>query len=221
MDINVGVQSNNQRIATLKRFLSKPPVNSTALHLLIVQESPLKVFEWPLAECVPGLAHEIEAMMGEVLLDSELAECRFLLSYVDANGGVCSSKPLNMRRVPDALETPGSIAAQLDGTERASVQQQQRFCEAMMRMFLTAQQAQVQAGIQAQQSLIQIVTVLADRVVVSEERADTARENAHAVKEAVQEAMGKHEPGEVSPAMEKCFEMLERLAPVVIQKLAA
>ena len=216
MDVNHGITSNNQRIAVLKRWLSKPPLRASVCRLIAVGEPQLQLGEWTREELVPGLAHEVDALAEDHARESGLAECRFMLAFVDEQGGALLTKPMTVRRAP-AEDSAVSVAQQLDGSATSWNIQMQRHTEAMVRMFLTGQQAQVQA-------LISIIGTLSERVVDSEHRVDSARETANALRELLSEASqaeGAQENAEPSPQRERLYKLVADNLPAILLRMAA
>lgn len=218
MDVTQGIESQNKRLQVLKRWLAKPPARAAVLRLLQVGTPPLPLAQWTTDLLVPGLAHEIEALMSQHAEDLEKSEVDFLLIFETDAGQALVTKPMSVRRATSSMDDGTSIASQLDGSQQAWNQQMQRSYEALIRMFLTAQQAQTQ-------SLIAIVTTLSTKIVEGEHRTDDARELSHALREAMVEM--KHarpdddEPQRLSPAMERLFGLLEAHGPMILAKLAA
>lgn len=223
MDVQHGIESQNRRVAVLKRWLAKPPARTHALRLVAVGDPPHTLLEWPREAVVPMLAHEIDAATAEHAEEMGLAEARFLLAFVGEAGESLVTKPLSVRPPVDG-QTPLDVAAQLDGSERAFNVNLARYHEAHVRMYLTGHQALLQ-GHQAQnQMLLTICDKFATRIVESEERADAAREALHALREAMQEfreATIEDEAPAMSEAQKKFLDLAEKLAPVLLAKLGS
>lgn len=216
MDGSHVVEGQNRRTTVLKRWLSKPPTRATSLRLVTVGDPSHCLGEWGRDAIVPVLAYEIDTLTLEHAEEVGLAECRFLLCYVAEAGDVVLSKPISVRQPLSLGANPLEVAAQLDGSERSILVNQTRHHEAMMRVYISAHQCQMQAS-------LGILDKLATRLIESDERAELAREQLHQLRADImqlrEEQQDDEKDSEVPEAQKRLLDMLERFGPLLVAKL--
>lgn len=203
----------NSRLSRCIALVSKPPANAIKLVLHVVSDPPLQLGEWSREELNTSLAHEIDSMMSEHHDDAGVADSKFSASYVADDGRVVKVKTfaIRTRRGITANDAEG-LASAMDGSLQATNTLVQQTALAMVRMYLTAQQAQMQSQLQWAQLMVQQATA-------SERRAEEARELSHQIREAYAELQSREEA--LTPAQEKFYEVLSLAVPGMIQKFSA
>lgn len=160
------IEAPNTRLAKMKAFVAKPPTGATRLVVFALQGegNRFKVYEGE-APFAPMQALDAERLMSEYLDDVEERECKFQMSFVSETGKLVGApKLINYRR--ESADAAAEVQGQFfDGTGAASEVQRQRHHEAMMRMYLAAQQ-QLFSSLLAQNERLATRVVEADREVV-------------------------------------------------------
>lgn len=206
----------NSRLSRCISFVSKPPAAAEKLVLHVVSDPAIQLGEWSKEEWNTSLGHEIDAMMSEYHDDSGTSDSKFSASYNNADGRILRVKTFTARTRTRREITPGDdaagLASAMDGSMQATNTLVQQTALAMVRMYLTAQQAQMQAQIQITQLMVQQATS-------SERRAEEARELSHQIREAFTELQSKQDEC-LTPAQEKFYEVLAMAVPGMISKLS-
>jgi signal transduction histidine kinase len=180
--------------------------------LHVVSDPPVQLGEWDRNEWNPNLGHELDALMSEHHDDSGHCDSKFSASYLTDEGRIIRTKTFTARSRPREITASDAagLAAAMDGSLQATNTLVQQTALAMVRMYLTAQQAQTQAQIQITQMMVQ-------QAQASEKRVDQAREIAHELKEALLEMQSSQ--SELSPAQEKFFEVMTMAVPGLLSKV--
>lgn len=204
----------NSRLSRCIAFVSRPPANAVKLVLHVVSDPPIQLGEWTREQWNTSLGHELDSMMSEHHEDCGAADSKFSASYACEDGRVIKVKTFTSRsrRGITANDAEG-LASAMDGSMQATNTLVQQTALAMVRMYLTAQQAQMQAQIQITQMMVQQATS-------SERRAEEARELSHQIREAFAELQSKQEEA-LTPAQEKFYEVLSLAVPGMIQKFSS
>jgi flagellar hook-basal body complex protein FliE len=227
VDVLHGIASQNQRIAVLKRWLSKPPIKADCLRLMTTGDSPITLHEWPKDSLRPDLAHEIEQLVEEHVREMSDAprDVCFALVFVSEDGDrALSTKPYRYRRPVEVGGTSAEdVARDLiddspNGVMLAIVKQSLLHNEANTRLYMQGQSSLVFA-------LVQVLDKIADRLIQSEERTDHAREKHAELLMKVVDEMGEagegEQPKELTPAQERFMALAEKALPLLLMRLAA
>lgn len=214
---NQGIGSPNSRLATIKRFLAKPPARAEQLILIAAGSVPVPLGEWTRVECTPVLAEEINETISEHAADSGQRENAYTLSYLDPEGAVLTSRTIRHRAMAGSTEQAMDMAQSLDGSMASQIVQMQRFLEGHTRLYLTAQQAMVQQA-------MDLATKMGDRLIESMAREDMVREELTELRHAIAdepENQNSGAPQTDTPAQTKLLSLLERALPLLMLQAQA
>lgn len=221
------IASGNTRISRVRTFLAKPPKAATRLRLVgagAEDSAQVPLGEWEVCEVVPELAAEIIAMLDDHAREMG-GHITATLAYCDEGGAVKGALVLKRQanHLEDGLLAPEDMNAQMTGDMRSQAQGAQRHLEVMARVYMAGM-----AGLLAHSERLvtrqsEMLETLASRVGRAERRADQKDEELEALINALREARDADQAGggAASPAMERAFGMLERLAPALVAQFMA
>ncbi len=230
MDEYIGsaIASGNTRISKVRQFLAKPPKRMAFLRLVAAgseDTAQVPLGEWQQSEVLPELAAEIVALLDQHAEEME-AHITANLSYVDEAGKLV--RTLVLKRQGNhvmgdgtGLLGPEEINASLTGDMRSQAQGAQRHLEVMCKVYMTGM-----AGLLAHSERIvtrqsEMLETLASRLGRADRRADSKEEELDELVQALRDARDADQGGGTSPAMERAFVLLERIAPHLLAQFAA
>lgn len=204
------------RLSRCIQFCVAPPTNADRLVLHVVGDPPIQLGEWMRGECNSMLGHELESLMADHHEDAGVADSKFAAQYLTAEGRPIKVKTFTARTRPEITsDDAAGLAASLDGSDRATSQLAQQTALAMVKLFLSAQQAQTQ-------SFVQLMKALSERVVDADSRTDQAREDLHEMRRLLVEMQSDAPlPEEMSPAQKQFFDLANKALPLIVSKMGA
>jgi uncharacterized coiled-coil protein SlyX len=189
-------------------------------------EAQVPLGEWQREEIVPELAGELVELLDQHAVEMG-SHITATLAYVASDGSIVQA--LTLKRQANHVVAgegtglmvhPEDMNAQLTGDARSQASQAQKHLEVMGRVYMSGM-----AGLLAHSERLvtrqsEMLETLANRLGRSERRIDQKEQELADLVEAMREA--RESGGEAaSPAMERAFQMLERLAPHLIGQFVA
>lgn len=219
MDANLGIESNNRRVANLKRWLAKPPSAAARARLVKLCDPPMVMRELS-PPFLPGLAMELDADTRDDAAEDGSAVCEYMLVFEADDGRAVTTHRFSVRRASDESDAL-VVAAGIEATKESVLILMQRHTEVMLRVQATNQQAVVQQLIQANQQLMALNEQLTARVVDAQQREDDARALASELRELAHELTPREapEPEQQEPGQQAVNAALLQLMPVLAQRL--
>ena len=217
------IEGQNGRLLRIRDMLAKPPSDTSLLvgHQL-GDGPPTPIGEWPRRELVPALADDLDALLQQLHEDSERHETIFQFVFLGPpseqfpNGRSLRVRKFNMRSSLN-IDVGAGIAAEMNGTDRASNILAQQVALQVARMHL--------AGIQQNQEMFfRVIDMLTDRNVSSTREADDARSQFHELRELVvdmreAQAEATTPPENMSEAQKQFWELAQKSLPMVVARL--
>lgn len=203
-------ESPNSRLNAIRKFLGQAPPGSARLRLLVQDSTPLPIGEWAPAQNMDArepLADEIEQLLIDTAAEKRRHRMQFLLAWVDDAGAQKTVKELTVygHQLP-ANDTPEDSVRELDGTTQSQLSQTQRHLEAMMRMHLQWEN-------QALSTLASTVDRLSERCAQMESANSRKHDEVLEAKETILGLLNEAASDQLSPAQQKAFELMEKMAP--------
>lgn len=209
-------ESPNSRINAIKKFIGAAPPQASRLRLLVSDQLPLPLGEWAplkMGDQRDALAEEIEGLLIDHASENRRYRANYLLSWCSEEGTQVTVKQLSVYgHQLRADDTPEDSVRDLDGATMSQISQMQRHLEAMMRLHLQWQGNIVN-------TMATTIDRLGERLATVESSQGTKHDELLEAKETILGLIQESAAESLTPAQEKAFELVEKLAPGIVMWL--